>query len=140
MWSSTKKFSWPTISIRLLAFITSRDTRGKPSGSNLLADKNEETGVMLRVGELDVDDDDKYLSFCGDMNMGGMDDADEPRGGVHGTAVVGREMFCEAALSRSSTFSAMATMRLAIFSNTSVILTIALVALRQSRPAMAMSA
>src|SRR5436305_13485338 len=112
--SSTKKFSWPTISTKLFAFITSRETRGKPSGSAFFADRNEETGVMFRVGELAVEEKDR--SFCGDMNIGGMDDADVPKGGVLGIAVVGRDELCEAALSRSRTLSASAMMRLAMLS------------------------
>jgi hypothetical protein len=138
---STKKFSWPTISMRLFAFITSRDTRGKPSGSSFLADRNDETGVMLRKlpGELAAED--KTRSFCGDMNCGGIEEAEVPRGGVLAEmAVVGRDRVWEAALSRSSTLSASATMRLAISSNAWIILTMALVALRSSRPAIAIKA
>lgn len=129
--NSTKKFSCPTISARLLGLVASRETRGKPSGSILLADKNDETGVMLRVvGELAVEE--KCRSFCGEVNMGGMEDAEVPRGGVSAMADEGR-------VSRS-TFSAKAVIRLAIPWNTSVTLTIALVALRQSRPTIAIKA
>lgn len=46
---------------------------------------------MLRVGELAVEE---YRSFCGDMNCGGIEDADVPRGGVPGVAVVGRDQLC----------------------------------------------
>lgn len=47
--SSGKKFSIPTISIKLFALIRSRLIRGKPSGSTFLADRNDDTGVILRV-------------------------------------------------------------------------------------------
>jgi hypothetical protein len=135
--SSAKKYSWPTISIKLFAFMTSRDTRGKPSGSSRFAERNDDTGVILRVGESLVED--KGRSSCGDRRVL-REDAEVPRGGVVGIAVTGRERLCDAALSRSRTRSAMLMMRLAIFSNISRIFTMALVALRQSRPAIAMSA
>lgn len=135
---SRKKFSWPTISIKLFAFITSRVTRGKPSGSSFFADKNDDTGVMFRVGELATEE--KYRSFCGDASMGGIDDAEVLRVGVVTKAVVGRDRFCEAVLSRARTLSASAIMRFAIPSNTWRIFTMAFVALRTSRPAMAINA
>lgn len=105
--------------------------RGKPSGSILFADRKDDTGVMLRVvGELAVD---MLRSLCGDdVNMGGIEEADVPNGGVSATAEVGRDS--------RSTFSANAEMRFAMLWKTSVTLTIALVAFRQSRPTMAMSA
>jgi hypothetical protein len=134
--SSAKKYSWPTISIRLFAFITSRDTRGKPSGSTRLAERNEDTGVMLRVGELDTEE--KVRSCRGERR--GIEETDVPSGGVVGIAVTGRETIWEAALSRSRTPSASLMMRLAMFSNISRILTMAFVALRQSRPAIAIRA
>lgn len=109
--SSTKKFSWPTISVRLLALIRSRDTRGKPSGSSFFADKNDETGVMLRVGKLVTDVN--WRSFCDDMNTDGMDEVDVPIE-VPEVAVDGRDEFCETALSRSVTLSAKAIIRLAM--------------------------
>jgi hypothetical protein len=138
--SSAKNSSWPTISIKLFAFITSRETRGKPSGSTLLAERNDDTGVMLRDGELlELEVEEKDRSCFGDRT-GGIDDAEVPKGGVVGIAVTGRDRLCEAALSRSRTRSAMLMMRLAIFSNISRILTMDLVALRQSRPAIAMRA
>lgn len=93
---------------------------------------------MLRVGELAVEEN--WRSLCDDMKDGGVDDAEVPKGGVPRMAVVGRDIFCEAAFSFSRVRSAIATMRLAMPSKTSVILTKAFVALRQSRPAIAMSA
>lgn len=143
--SSTKKVSWPTISFKLLAFIRSRERRGKPSGSSLLADKKDETGVMLRVGELAVEDG--LWSFCAHLKEGGMDeDEDEEEGwsgeGLEMAAVVvlGRASVCETECSRSSVLLAMATMRFATLSNTSRIWTNAFGARRSLRPVMAMRA
>lgn len=86
---------------------------------------------MLRVvGELAVDE--KFRSLCGEENMGGMEEAEVPRGGVSAMADEGR-------VSRS-TFSANAVIRLAMLWNTSVTLTMALVAFRQSRPTIAINA
>lgn len=86
---------------------------------------------MLRVvGELAVDE--MSRTFWGEVNMGGMEDADVPSGGVSAMAEVGRDS--------RSTFSANAVIRFAIPWKTSVTLTMALVALRQSRPTMAISA
>ena len=86
---------------------------------------------MLRVvGELAVDE--KFRSLFGELNMGGIEDADVPSGGVSAMADEGR-------VSRS-TFSANVVIRFAMAWNTSVTLTMALVALRQSRPTIAISA
>ena len=86
--------------------------------------------MMLRVvGELAVE---KFRSFCGELNMGGMEDADVPSGGVSAMADEGR--------ASRSTFSANVVIRFAMPWNTSVTLTMALVALRQSRPTIAINA
>jgi len=138
--SHTKKSSIPTISTRFFAFIRSRETRGKPSGSTFFAERNDDTGVILRVaGELATEEIGGF--FCGEM-YAGTEAADGSRGGVLGITEMGRngDASCGAALSFSRTFSARATMRLAMDSKTSVTFTMALVARSPSRPAMAMSA
>ena len=56
------------------------------------------------VGELAVED--VLRSFCGELNIGGIEDADVPSGGVSAMAEVGRDS--------RSTFSARAVMRFAI--------------------------
>jgi len=85
VWSSRKKVSWPTISFRLFAFITSRETRGKPSGSSLFADKKDDTGVMLREGKLATED---AWSLGGGLKDGGMEGSKVSIGGVTERAVV----------------------------------------------------
>lgn len=94
--------------------------------------------MILRVGELAVEE--KLRSFCGDMKVGGMDDAEVPSGGVVGIAVVGRDSTCAAAASRARTFSARAMILLAMLWKISVTLAKALEAFLLSRPTMAMSA
>jgi len=86
---------------------------------------------MLRtVGELAPVE--SCRSFGGEAKAGmeEVDDTDVPKGGVLGMAVTGREYdrLVDATLSFSRTFSASATIQLAIRSNSSVTLTYALVA------------
>ena len=132
--SSGKKFSLPTISVKLLALMTSRLMRGKPSGSTFLADRNDDTGVMLRIVE-DPLADEESLSLDGVLGIEG-----DPKPGFE-MAVTGRDIYwTELALSFSSTFSASDMIRFAMRSKTSITFTMALLARRLSRPAMAIKA
>lgn len=73
----------------------------------------------------------KVRSLCGAEKLGGIEEAEVPRGGVFpDMAVVGRDRTCEAALSRSRTLSAREMIRLAMPSKASMIFTMAFVALR----------
>lgn len=87
--------------------------------------------MMLRMaGDEPVDEKD-ILPFCGDVDAD-IEDRWWTMGGVLGTV--------DMADSFSSTFSAKVTIRFAMASNTSVTFTMALLARRQSRPAMAINA